>query len=418
MTETEKIFLRALAAGIHGRGGAAGLCDELWRDGAFDKVMSLAAHHKVLPLVFDTLCADAERHTARADDESFSRVRRRALRQVMCQTVQSEEFLALLDKFENVALRPLVVKGIVCRQLYPSGDLRPSADEDILVSPSELDACRAILESEGFTTCDSAQLFEQTYSRKNGTLRIELHTSLFPPNSTAYGELNRYFADAHAHAKTVAVGTHTVHTLDCSEHMLYLILHAYKHFVHSGFGIRQLCDITLFAERFDGEIDYAFVAAACRELSADYFAAALFTLCADCLALEPEVSRRILSHFGGRVEFDSLLCDILASGIYGNSEESRLHSGNMTLDAVESDKSGRSARTRHLRLSALFPPIERIRERYPYLKRRPYLLFAAYIERAVSYLKRVSHPLESAEIGSRRVELLREYKIIDREEQR
>lgn len=35
--------------------------------------------------------------------------------------------------------------------------------------------------------------------------------------------------------------------MNASDHLFYLICHALKHFYHSGFGIRQVCDILLFA---------------------------------------------------------------------------------------------------------------------------------------------------------------------------
>lgn len=411
MTEIERLFLSVLEAGLHSRG--VELSGEISSEAAFDEIMSLAARHKLLPLVFDVLGTVSDCSHL----ESFAHVRRAALRQVAQQSVQSEELLALCDEFSKVGLHPIVVKGIVCRSLYPNGELRPSADEDILVSPSELDACRALLEAHGFATRDDAGFFEQTYTREADTLRIELHCALFPPSSSAYGELNRFFSDAHERAEKIKLGSHTVCTLEPTQHMLYLILHAYKHFIHSGFGIRQLCDIVAFAEKCGEKTDFAAVASACREISADTFAAALFTLAEDCLGLDRSTAEHILTLFGGRVGYDSLLCDILASGIYGSADESRVHSGNITLDALESEKNGKKSRRRHMRLSALFPPLERIRGRYPYLKRRPYLAPVAYISRALSYLAKPSRPTKSVDLGARRVELLREYRIIDREEQ-
>ena len=39
----------------------------------------------------------------------------------------------LFDKMRQNELTPLIVKGIVCRDLYPNPDLRTSNDEDLYI---------------------------------------------------------------------------------------------------------------------------------------------------------------------------------------------------------------------------------------------------------------------------------------------
>ena len=39
----------------------------------------------------------------------------------------------LFDKMRQNGLTPLIVKGIVCRDLYPNPDLRTSNDEDLYI---------------------------------------------------------------------------------------------------------------------------------------------------------------------------------------------------------------------------------------------------------------------------------------------
>ena len=53
-----------------------------------------------------------------------------------------------------------------------------------------------------------------------------------------------------------------------TDHLLYLILHALKHFLYSGFGIRQVCDIALFSERYRDEIDWSRVKTELQSVSA------------------------------------------------------------------------------------------------------------------------------------------------------
>ena len=88
----------------------------------------------------------------------------------------------------------------------------------------------------------------------------------------------------------------------------------------------------------------------------------------------------------------------------------------MTLAAVKKGKKDTVASLG----SSLFPPISYMKRGYPWLERYPWLLPTAWIMRCIQYLKRGKHGSRlgneeenSVEIGMNRVELLRQYHIID-----
>lgn len=413
MTQYKRLLLRALEAAIDARRLEE---RDVHRDGAtseetlFCDTMTLAAQHKVLPLVVDALC------DVLPDAKHFETVRGLARRQVAQQTVQTAEFLRLYAQLCAAGVRPLVVKGLSVRRLYAVGDMRPSADEDILVSPDELSACRDVLESAGYTTADSADSFEQTFTSPKSTLRIELHMSLFDPSSPAFGNFNLFFTHAAEHAECICVDGRKIYTLDCTDHLLYLVLHACKHFAHSGFGIRQVCDIAKLATHYANETDISRFADCCRAASAQRFAAALFVLAEEYLALDPEISERFTTALGERPDTVPLLEDILDAGVYGSAERSRLHSAGITLGTLEAQNSGKN--TRRVRFRVIFPTRETMRVKYPYLKKHPYLLPTAYASRIFAYLRRQGKsPARAAHIGEERLRLLSEYGIIKEKSQ-
>lgn len=106
--------------------------------------------------------------------------------------------------FSRASLHPLVVKGIVCRNLYPRPDYRVSGDEDVWIPWEEYEACHKAMLEFGMAPADPEQdiqaAHEVPYSKKGSSLYIELHKSLFPPESKAYGDLNRFFENAREHA--------------------------------------------------------------------------------------------------------------------------------------------------------------------------------------------------------------------------
>ena len=111
------------------------------------------------------------------------------------------------------------------------------------------------------------------------------------------------------------------------------------------------------------------------------------------------------------VDEGPMLADMMSGGLYGVVDEDRLHSGSMTLDAVAAQKQGRRRRSL---TASLFPPASSLAGRYPYLRKRLWLLPLAWAQRVAGYLKnRKTSAAASVEIGEKRVELLKQYGVID-----
>lgn len=108
-------------------------------------------------------------------------------------------------------------------------------------------------------------------------------------------------------------------------HLFYLICHAFKHFLHSGFGIRQVCDIVLFANAYGKEIDWIRILQQCREIHADLFTAALFQIGQKYLTFDPSRAGYPQEWQEIQVDEQLMLDDLLEAGIYGDGTMSRKH---------------------------------------------------------------------------------------------
>ena len=404
MTKADTLFLSILSASLRGEA----------YDGPLDaaeaeELFHTAEIHSVLPLVVEAICRRAELRGS----EQFKAAREKAVGQAVRQITQDNEFLNLLEKLQGAGYDPLVVKGLVCRALYPKPYLRPSVDEDILVPAADFAAYNRLLPELGgmFADHPDADLetaFETSFHKENSPLYVEVHRSLFEPDSEAYGDCNRPFIGAPDRAAETQAQDLTVRTLDPTDHLLYLILHAFKHFLYSGFGIRYVCDIALFAEHYDADIDWERVTAECGALRADRFAAAIFRIGESRLAIPmPEAWR------GFDVDDGPMLEDILTGGLYGIADENRLHSSRITLSARAGTGGGV--------LRSLFPGTKYFMQHYPYVKKHPILLPAAWAQRVFTFLKRSGEKggvsaAESIRIGQERVRLMEQYGIIGRED--
>ena len=244
LTATERQFLHIAKAAVSGGELPTEKVD-------WPAVFTLAGQQKLLPIVFEA----ARKAPAAAENVAlFAAVKQQVIAQVLHQTVRASEFAALYQRLRAAGLHPIVVKGQLCSRLYPLKDHRISADDDLYIPDAEFMACHEQLLANGLTTDTPADELptadEVPYTKDGSPLYIELHRHLFDSSEDAHDELNHFFADIPA-AEIDGLLTMPPH-----EHLLYLLLHAYKHFVRSGIGLRQFCDIDLWARAYHGEIDW------------------------------------------------------------------------------------------------------------------------------------------------------------------
>lgn len=411
MNVTYETFLAVLKGALAGERVDPGreISPEEWQ-----RLFAMARIHQVLPLFYDAVYPYIPEEAAALGAE----VRKNVRFQVMRQTVKTCEFLEVNRALAEAGVRPLVVKGLICRSLYPNPDARPSGDEDILIPETVFPVCHRILLDSGLATGEPApeSVWEVPYRKDGSPLYIELHKHLFPPESGAYGDLNRFFDGVHERAAEEEIQGNRVYTMDPTDHLLYLILHAFKHFLHSGFGIRQVCDIILFADRYGCRVDWQRILDCCRQIRAERFAAALFGIGSRYLVFDPDMAAYPEAWRQIAAEETPLLEDLLSAGLYGDATLSRKHSSNMTLGAVAAGKQGK--KILYSPLAAVFPAPEMLKGNYPWLKRHPWLVPAAWCHRLLKYARETltakeSDAAQALKIGRERVELMKQYGILE-----
>ena len=410
MDATSKTFLHIVNAALKQEPAAPGreIPPEEW-----EQLFRMARIHQILPLFYQAVYTLP---SLAAAGSLSTGIKQQVRHQVIRQTLKTGEFLELNQQLQKSGVRPLVVKGILCRNLYANPDHRPSGDEDLLIPEAQFAACHRVLTQFGMHA-EGAPLdsYEIPYRKDGSPLYIELHKSLFPPESDAYGDLNRFFADAFDRAVAVEIQGNTVYSLDPTDHLFYLICHAFKHFLHSGFGIRQVCDIILFSNRYGPRVDWTQLLENCKAIRAEKFAAALFRIGSNYLVFDPDRAAYPARWREIPVDEMPMLEDLLRSGLYGDATMSRKHSSSITLEAVAAQK--QSTRSKNALLLSAFPPAEKLTGRYPYLKKHPYLVPIAWGSRLWDYAAetrrdRASSATEALKIGNDRIELMKLYEIL------
>ncbi len=400
MTATEKFFLELLSFHIGGK-------EPTETEFNASELFGLAVKHKLVPIIYSALKKSGV-PLGPEDTESFKNGTR-----IECAVGIRKEvsFHRLLSDLEESGISPIVVKGVILSSLYPEKSTRFSTDQDLLFTKEQLEKARSVFEKNGLIKNDAAEDDTvRAYRAPQSGLYIEAHTSLFPEYPSHNRVMNSMFENAFKNSVITNVGGAPVRSLCPTEHLQFLILHSFKHFIYCGFGIRQVMDFIVYAKAKKELIDTKTVISNLSKVNALGFFDALLTVCKEYFGQAQEELG-----FYGYVpnEYDTvdLIADILSGGAYGNSTKERLHSSKMTLSATENGKSASI-------LSSLFPPVGIMKSTHPYLEKHPYLLPAAWCSRIINHLKkdkrnRSFNAGETIEIGKERLRMMKKYGIIE-----
>ena len=330
-----------------------------------------------------------------------------ALYQSGAQYMRTQEFLSVYDEFAENGIHPRVLKGLICRSLYPNPDMRISCDEDLWITREDLPICDRILRSRGYQPdleditplLDTIQ--EATYS--NHTLTLELHMDHpFGTDDSVRLKMNQIFKNSYNQTMCVSIQGQRIYTLSPTEHCLFLFTHLYKHFLYGGVGIRQILDLLLFLNRYENEIDF------------DRINSAVILLEGETVL---EIGRRYLGFSNlksPRISPDTapLLEDLIESGCFGNTSRfQRLAATFVAADSIHKNTGKPQI------LTLLFPSASRIYHNYPFLVKRPWLVPAAWVMRIFKFVKELllsdrKLAAKSIRRGKKRTEILKKYKTI------
>ena len=225
--------------------------------------------------------------------------------------------------------------------------------------------------------------------------------------------------DIYDHAIKINICGQAIRTMNASDHLFYLICHALKHFYHSGFGIRQVCDILLFAGHYGSMINWQQIFDQCRQLHSLCFAAAIFQIGIDYLDFDPESAGYPHQWKQLSVNETPLLADLLAAGLYGDAPAGRKHSSRITLHAIQQTPS-QSTWQRLSRgwIPVFFPTFQEMERQYPWLHSKPWILPAAWYQRWQHYFSeqklslQISAGLSAIKTGVHRTRLMQYYRLI------
>ena len=214
-------FLSIMNAAVHNQ-------DVPLSDPDWNYLLGLASRHSL----FSMFVKVASKYSEFQSLKNYSSISKKAMFAVAYQVKSTGSFLELYKAFSNEGIYPIVMKGLICRQLYkPYDNYRPSGDEDILIKISEYPSVRKILEFNGYHTTFEVEPSQLTtvqeipFKNVNTGLLIELHLNPIGCENDFRIKMNDYFKCVFENYREVEINGVKVRTMSHSDHFLYLVLH-------------------------------------------------------------------------------------------------------------------------------------------------------------------------------------------------
>lgn len=327
-----------------------------------DLLMEEAKAHDVKGLVYKVLKSQYD----------LKAYQKEVLLQSYTQSRYFQLALQTLSKLQEAGIKVVLLKGSVLKSLYPMPDLRTMGDVDILVPKHQLRDVHQLLTELGYTKRKSHNEKHDVYDGQG--FHLEVHWSLV--NASRQGGSEGFENELWHHLQEVTINNESFLTLSNEDFLVHLLVHAAGHMKSSGFGIRQLCDLTLWIEVHES-LDWNYIKMRLEELKIETFSWYALAACQRLLDLNIEVPSV------DDVALESLIKAIFESGVHGHREQDKQF-GNYFAYGKHKQQMWR------IWLQCVFPSRRDLSRRYTYAHRYPWLLPVAWGDRMIRV---IFHPM-------------------------
>lgn len=377
-------------------------------------MVQLAKEHNLLALFVE----GASKYYSFISRPEYEKEMDESIAIVSAQVRRTSAFLKLYTAFVEAGLHPIVMKGLICRDLYGTlGDHRPSGDEDILIRPAEYEQAKRILIENGYISeiekeseSQIDRLQEVSFIHPKERLHIELHLNPMGRETEDRARMSDHFANVFENYREVDIQGVSVRTMNHQDHLTFLILHAFKHFTLGGFGIRQMLDILLYQKSFGEEVDFDLLDKTLCEFKASAFWNDMIHIGNQYLGFA------LLTMHESNCS-DELLDDMIQCGAFGNKSQVEITAGRATMRASANYLRNKSSNMFVVIWRSIFPSKVYMLDQAPYLLKKPWLLPFAWIRRWGRFVKKskgsdTNLTVESMKISRRRMKVLKKYDLV------
>ena len=282
--------------------------------------------------------------------ENFSQWKSVMMQTLAIMTKKFIEFDNMSQKLAGAGDRLICLKGIVVKDFYPVPEFRTMGDFDLLTD--NIGKSKSIFEENNYSITDDKISFEASDYEK---INWEVFTTLeneFRINSEKYDNIIR---------ENCVLWKNGLYKPNDTDFFAHIIVHAAKHILQQGLGVRCLGDIALIIKNCN--INYEKIEKVCAEQKCGKVYQYIMACMRKFFGLDVKINETL--------DADLFLEYMLTYGVFGKDAH-----GNVLVPQV-AKRSNNVAAARKI----FFPPVKMLDYKYRYLKKYPFLLPVAWIHR-------------------------------------
>ena len=348
-----------------------------------NRIVQLAINQGIFPVFYAGVNALKNIGKITISDELYKQIKNTALTVVGKNIRKQQMALVLFSELEKQGINFCILKGETLAVLYPESSFRISGDIDMLIDKTDLVKTSQILESFGFKVNPLMPASQHLVAKHPVIGTVEAHITLFDEH------LTEPFFKKHAelHENYIKVGNTKINTLGINDGLVFIFFHLVKHLLIEGVGIRQFTDLLIYIKFYKNQIDWEAFKAIINDLKYDTIFDVILTIGTKYLGFSCDELPEFSMHENLAL---NLLEDVLAGGCFGFSDEKRNNFSNTII--YEKQKANNTPKTelkiwnKKRFLFLVFPPASHLKNKFKYVKKKPFLYPVAWLHRLLYVL--------------------------------
>lgn len=243
-------------------------------------------------------------------------------------TVQQNYHLLFTAKYvvellEKNGVACALLKGAAVACYYSLPEYRKSGDVDILIlDQAQKNQAEELLQRAGFTKSSEQHASHHTSWRSPEQIEVELHTRLIEQftQKKVNRKMDELFVSLSEQVQRKEVMGVEFPMLGEGYQAYHLLLHMLVHYLHSGFGLRLLCDWVVFWNRSISSKEKAEYQRLVSESGLQRFSDMITSVCVYFLGLEEPALGECLT----KEKAEEFLAEVLEAEEFGTSDTDRL----------------------------------------------------------------------------------------------
>lgn len=353
--------------------GAKGEKAEILQDADFNEIFDFAYAQGAWQTVF--LAVKQSENAALINPDLFKELNTKFLLSCLKNQEKLEFINEVMSTLESQGIEVCVLKGQSLAKLYAEPDCRISGDVDLLVDLKDEQKAIEIMRKFDFQVeirPDSSNHSKCTHPVFG---IVELHISFY------YDIISDVWFDNVNMNKDQHVVLNGIKTLGITDNYIFIALHAVKHFLSDGLGLRQIMDLLLFTKAYKNKIDKKRADETLNHLKYQGFINNLTGIGIRYFGFKKE---DFFDCEYDETKTENILHDVEIGGLFGKNAEERKKFFEIYNEARFNTFKEENLKTymikwrrkNAVKKSSL--SISNIKKYYPFLEKKPYLLIIAY----------------------------------------